>query len=161
MPFPHLMAMEQERERSRSPREGMDPPTEAETGKNKDLKDQIVQELLTNLLDICPAVTAEEATPSKLLQSNLSLGVATVGFYIYIYDIYIYTYLYIYISHHEFACSHSVLTRTRLPLVCSGPDRPMKAGGATDARASRRWRCPSVFCWDLTIEKSGDERVKP
>ena len=68
-----------ERERSRSPRKGMDPPTEAETGKNKDLKDQIVQELLTNLLDICPAVTAEEATPTKLLQSNLSLGVATVG----------------------------------------------------------------------------------
>ena len=70
---------EGERERSRSPRKGMNPPTEAETDKNKDLKDQIVQELLTNLLDICPAVTVEEATPSKLLQSNLSLGVATVG----------------------------------------------------------------------------------
>ena len=67
-----------ERERSRSPRAGV-PPAEDETEKNKDLKEQIVQELLASLLAICPTVTPEEATPAKLLQSNLSLGVATVG----------------------------------------------------------------------------------
>ena len=67
-----------ERERSRLPRAGV-PLAETEAEKTKELKAQVVQELLTSLLKICPLVTAEEATPEKMLQSNLPLRVAMVG----------------------------------------------------------------------------------
>ena len=77
--LPTLQLMAMERERGPAHQGGVNPPAEAETDKNKDLKDQIVQELRANLLAICPAVAAEEATPAKLLQSNLPLGVATVS----------------------------------------------------------------------------------
>ena len=65
------------RDRSRTPRRG-EQPLSVDDERQK-LKDEVRQELLKEVLSMVPPLSPGEATPDRLLQSNMSLGVATVS----------------------------------------------------------------------------------